>query len=360
MLEATRREANELYTFFSLLRQGSIHYADAEGNPAGSPVPIVAIHRKEHDGMRRYIVEDNDIHVVGEKMDECFPREDFGAAADFILAAMKGAESVDLSDIEGFLDAIQLYDMEAQTDDRTDLHLQLWSLDGGPIVGIRIQSRLCGYLPLLDGGRTANIKFEQTGVRFSQPAVHKINWSDDPDNLAEVARRMLYIESLGGVLKYSDVADRVFRSNLLMIDTNLPRILASMLRTLHIDGVTKLDEHLPLLDERNPLKVKDELVRKHGFYAHKLRELLLACAWGMRPAKQWNGGESAIGGYIFVDQQGEMVLFDRTHENTFAEYLLHHARLEKSLPDDDKYGYLERENGSYYLKLNLKIGLSKK
>ncbi|MBQ2341472.1 MAG: HpaII family restriction endonuclease, partial [Bacteroidaceae bacterium] len=27
--------------------------------------------------------------------------------------------------------------------------------------------------------------------------------------------------------------------------------------------------------------------------------------------------------------------------------------------DDDKYGYLERENGAYYLKLNVKLGFRK-
>lgn len=359
MLEASRREANELYTFFTLLAQGGIHLADIDGKQQGNLIPIVSVVRKEHDGLRRYVLEDDDVHVVGEQMDERFPREDFAVAADIVLAAMKaGGSDVDISEIEPFLDAVKIFDMEAQTEDRTDMHLQLWSPEY-ELLGIRIQSRMCGYLPLLDGGRTANIKFEQTGVRFSQPAVHKINWTENPENIAEVARRMLYIESMGGVLRYADVADRIFRSNLLMIDTNLPRILATMLRTLHIDGVSRVIEHLPILEEKNPLKVKDELVRKHGFYAHKLREFLLACAWRMRPAKMYNGRESAIGGYIFVDGEGKLSLFDRQHEQVFADFLLAHSRLEKSLPDDAKYGYLERENGSYYLKLNLKVGFAK-
>lgn len=51
--------------------------------------------------------------------------------------------------------------------------------------------------PLLDGGRTANLKFEQTGVKFATPTVNKINAFGEED---DVAGRMLMIERLGGIL----------------------------------------------------------------------------------------------------------------------------------------------------------------
>lgn len=363
MLEATRREANELYVLFSLLAEGTIETGDAGGEAAGQ-APVAMIVRREHNGMRRYVIEEGEVHIVGAEIDARFPRDDFQVAAEWIRRLLTdrdrlSEERLDLSDLEPFLDALQIYDMEAQTDDRTDMHIALWSVDA-PLVGLRIQSRLCGYLPLLDGGRTANLKFEQTGVRFSGPAVHKINWTEQPDNVAEVARRILYIQSLGGILKYSDVADKIFKSNLLVLDTNLPRILASMLMSLHLDGTARIDELAGVLEERNPLKVKDELVRKHGLYRYKIRQLLLAAAWGMRPAKVFDGSHGAIGGYVMVDPAGKMLLYTRADEQTFGNYLFTHTRLEKSLPDDSKYGYLERENGAYYLKLNLKIGLVKR
>ena len=53
---------------------------------------------------------------------------------------------------------------------------------------------------------------------------------------------MLLIERLGGVLKYSDVADRVFRSNLLMIDLHFPRVLTEMVRIMHLDDITRISE----------------------------------------------------------------------------------------------------------------------
>ncbi len=357
MTEATRREANELYTLFSLLSNGTVGRANALGKSDGE-IPVAAVRRQEHDGKRLYKIEEKEVHVRGAEMNARFPREDFAAAAEWLLSRLKqqGSETIDITELEGFLDALAIYDMEAQTDDRTDLHLALWSPDA-PLTGMRLHSRLCSNPPLFVGGRGANIKFEQSGVRFSGPAISKINHTDQPENVAEVARRILYIQSQGGILRYSDVADRVFRSNLLMLDTNLPRIIAAMLMALHLDGTNRLSELAKMLDEKNPLKMKEELLQKHGFYQYKLRQLLLASAWGLRPGVIWNGRASAVGGYLMTDENGALFAFLRADEQTFSDYLLSHARLAKTLPDEDKYGYLERENGNYYLKLNLKIVL---
>ena len=355
MLKASRREANELYTLFHLLAEGKIAMGDAQGKPARE-VPIAFVRRQEHDGPRHYLINETEVRIQGAQKDVRYPREDFAIAAKFLLQELqKNTEVLQLDDLERFLDALKIFDMEAQTEDRTDLHVALWDVKN-PQLGLRIQSKLCGYLPLLDGGRTANLKWEQTGIRFSAPAVNKINSTEHPENVAEVARRILYIQSLGGVLKYDDVADKIFRSNLLMLDTNLPRILGTMVMTLHLDGTSKVDELVKVLEEKNPLKLKDELVRKHGIYEYKVRQFLLASAWGMRPGKMFTGRASAINGYLMVDQQGDMLLYSRQDEQTFSDYLLTHTRLEKSLPDEDKYGYLERENGAYYMKLNVKLG----
>ena len=67
MLTATRREWNELYVFFNLLAQGGIVLGNEEGLPSGRVLPIFQVTRQEHDGERRYTVEETDIHVEGEQ-----------------------------------------------------------------------------------------------------------------------------------------------------------------------------------------------------------------------------------------------------------------------------------------------------
>lgn len=87
--------------------------------------------------------------------------------------------------------------------------------------GFSVRSRLGAMNPLLDGGRTANLKLEQSGVKFATPTVNKINALPEAPN--EVAERMLLIERLGGVLKYSWTWQIGYSvAILLMIDLHFP------------------------------------------------------------------------------------------------------------------------------------------
>lgn len=53
-------------------------------------------------------------------------------------------------------------------------------------------------------------------------------------------------------------------------------------------------------------------------------------------------------------------LLSQIGEKVFEDFLYLNTRLEKGSLDKDKYGFLERENGVYYFKLNVKIGLVKR
>ena len=260
-------------------------------------------------------------------------------------------------EVEAFLDAVGIFDLEARTEDRTDFSISFWRADA-PLTGINVRSRLSTMNPLLDGGRSANLKFEQTGVKFAVPTVNKVNAS--PESANEVADRMLMIERLGGVLKYSDVADRVFRCNLLMIDLHFPRMLAEMLRLMQIDGINKVSELTEVIKRLNPLKIKDELINKHNYYEFKMKQFLLSLALGMRPAKIYSGIDSAVEGFILINGAGELLCYHKWQKQIFEDFLYNNTRFEKGAVEKDKYGFLERENGVYYFKLNAKIALLKR
>lgn len=372
--EATKRELGELYTFFRLLADGKV----SPGTPKARKNelkhwPIALIQREEHDGTRRYYIEQESVRIVSgavekdglftasDKEAQLVAREDFGGAADVVLELLKttgGTEEIEVPEgLEAFLDTINIYNLEAQTEDRTDFSVAFWHADA-PLTGFNVRCRLSPMNPLLDGGRTANLKLEQTGIKFATPTVNKVNAL--PESPTEVSERMMMIERLGGVLKYSDVADRVFRCNLLMIDLHFPRVLAEMVRLMHLDGIARISELTERIKEINPLKIKDELINKHGFYEFKMKQFLLALALGMRPAKIYNGTDSAVEGILLVDAAGEVLCYHKSEREVFADFLYLNTRLEKGSVDKDKYGFLEKENGVYYFKLNVKVGLTKK
>ena len=374
MFKATKRELGEIYAFFRLLADGGVYMGTPQVQKDMNRCwPVALVQREEHDGTRRYYIEEDEVRMVSGEVDRSgqfvpkeeaepvtFPRADFGEAADYVLDILKhsSGEEVEVPDgLEGFLDAVRIYDLEAKTDDRTDFKVAFWQADA-PLTGFCVRCRLSPMNPLLDGGRTANLKLEQAGVKFAVPTVNKVNALPESPN--EVAKRMLMIERLGGVLKYSDVADRVFRCNLLMIDLHFPRMLAEMVRLMHLEGITRVAELTERIKELNPLKIKDELIQKHGFYEYKIKQFLLALALGMRPAKIFRGTDSAVEGMLLVDGLGDLLCYHQSCRQDFAEFLYQNTRFEKGALEKDKYGFLERENGSWYFKLNVKIGLIKR
>ncbi len=194
--EATKREWGELYAFFRLLADGCVYAGTPEvKRNEGQCLPVAMVQREEHDGTRRYIVEKEMIHIVGEQMDKRIPREDFGTVADLVLEAIRNSREDDVTSpdgVEEFLDEVAIYDLEAKTDDRTDFSVAFYQEDA-PLTGFCVRSRLGMMFPLLDGGRSANFKFEQTGVKFAVPTINKINAFGEED---DVIGRMLMIERL--------------------------------------------------------------------------------------------------------------------------------------------------------------------
>ena len=264
--EATKREWGELYAFFRLLADGYVYAGtpDVKRNEV-QKLPVAMVQREEHDGTRRYILEDEaTVRICGEKIDKQIPRGDFAAVAELVFAAVKESRENDVMSpdgVEEFLDEVAIYDLEAKTDDRTDFYVAFYSIEA-PLVGFCVRSRLGTMFPLLDGGRAANLKFEQTGVKFATPTVNKINAFGEED---DVAGRMLMIERLGGILKYNDVADKVFRSNLCMIDLHFPRMLGEMLRVMHLDGISKVSDLTEAIKQINPLDNCWSLTERPGF-----------------------------------------------------------------------------------------------
>ena len=254
--EATKREWGELYAFFRLLADGYVYSGtpDVRKNEA-LRLPVAMVQREEHDGTRQYILEKDTVHLKGENIDKRIPREDFATVAELVYAAIRQSREDDVTSpdgVEEFLDEVAIFDLEAKTDDRTDFSVAFYSVDA-PLTGFCVRSRLGMMIPLLDGGRTANFKFEQTGVTFATPTVNKINAEGEED---DVISRMLMIERLGGTLKYSDVADKIFRSNLSMIDLHMGRLMAEMTRLMWLDGITKVSELTEEIKKLNPLKIK--------------------------------------------------------------------------------------------------------
>ena len=126
--EATKRELGELYTFFRLLADGKVSLGTPQVRKDETKCwPVALIQREEHDGTRRYYIEQGNVRIVSgaiekegtfvaaDKEEQVIPREDFGGAAEFILELLKttsGTDAIEVPEgLEAFLDAVNIYDL---------------------------------------------------------------------------------------------------------------------------------------------------------------------------------------------------------------------------------------------------------
>ena len=291
MFTVSRRDLGELLALFRLVEEMSVPEATAEGKAAEERVEFEAVMREEEKVMKCYRREGNEVLIESSDSDEVvrLDLEEWRAAAGGFFEALRQTDDENLVLVddaeEAFLDKAKIYNIAGTGEGQN--HLLLATAAGLQSVGIWLRT---GAFPtkILDGGRSANLKLEQTGARFATPMAVKVNALTTPNTVRD---RMLLVEEMGSTLRYANVADKVFRANCAMIDLHLGRLLTEMVRLSYMEDVYRLDELAQRMNELNPLKVKSELIEKHGFYEYKFKQLLMACAAGMRPAKIYTGIE---------------------------------------------------------------------
>ncbi len=182
---ATKRELGELYTFFRLLADGAVSLGTPKAEKDETlRWPVALIQREEHDGTRRYYIEAQEVRVVsgtagkdgsfvpGEKEELRFPREDFGDAAELVLHLLKNVsgEEVEMTEgLEAFLDAVNIFDLEAKTEDRTDFSVAFWHPEA-PANGL--QCPLSSYPDESVAGRRAHGESEAGAKRCQVCRAH--------------------------------------------------------------------------------------------------------------------------------------------------------------------------------------------
>ena len=359
MFTASRKDLAELLTLFRIVEDMEVAEGTTEGTP-GEPIPVEAVMREEEKVMRCYRREGATIIIENDANDDVIQVEvsEWQKVREALFEALrqKDDENIVLIDDpeEAFLDKIKMFTLAGTAEGQQ--HLLLATPSG--LMPSVVWSRAGAYpTKVLDGGRAANLKLEQTGTRFATPMAGKVNGLETDNSVRD---RMLLIEDMGSSLRYEGVADKVFRANLAMLDLHLGRLLAEMVRLSYMEDIFKLDELTERMRELNPLKVKTELIVKHGYYEYKVKQLLLACATGMRPAKIYRGDENLPPYLLVVNPNGQPIAFPATDRMRLADFLFRTARLERGSMEKDKYGFMERENNVYYFKLNLKIGLAKR
>lgn len=180
------------------------------------------------------------------------------------------------------------------------------------------------------------------------------------NSLETYTERVNWLTAHNFQLYFVKIASEVFRTNLELIDSRLPEIVARLLLGKYIHGINKITDLVKYLDAENPCNFN--LILNPHFYDYKIKRLLVDSALGMKAGTLWTGTFSANGGYIAVKKDGELLCYHIYNWNEFQEYLLSHTKID--IPDSRPhrcdfgtvltFNEVEEPKGSF-IKLNFQI-----
>lgn len=360
MITGNKGEWSEIYTLFKLL-------GDKELNPGNSRVekvenlvyPILRILRKEMGVIFEYSIEDDIVVISGNEEVFRLPIFEFQNRAKYLLNEIRGnSGTFPIPEIEQFMRSINCFSLKANSSAKTDITIVIHDQRTGlqPSLGFSIKSQLGNPSTLLNAGETTNFIYRIENNLLSKQEIININalFVRRGEKLSrDIKGRIKAISEKNGKISFFKTQNPIFNNNLILIDSLLPQILASILLEFASSSYSSLDDLVNLIEQTNPLQF--DTTNRHLFYSYKIKRFLTDVALGMMPSKVWTGEYDATGGYLIVKADGDVLCYHIYNKNEFENYLLANTKLETASSSRHGFGEVYEVNGQQYLKLNLQI-----
>ena len=158
------------------------------------------------------------------------PASVFLVEAEQLLKAINendGAFSIPQT--EAFMNRIYCHSLKAKSVDKTDIRIILHDRRTkiNSEMGFSIKSQLGGDSTLLNASKATNFNFKIHDVILSDEDIAYVNSLNPKRN--KVINRVNAIKQKGGKLVFDKVDNPTFRNNLVMLDGDLPSIIANLL-----------------------------------------------------------------------------------------------------------------------------------
>ena len=290
------------------------------------------------------------IYINGAKVKE-LPVTEFESESVNLLNEFNGKDSNGAFSVEStqnFRDKILCYKLFTPTMDKNDIMVKIIDADivYSPTMGSLIKSELGSSPTLLNAGKTTNFIYKI--VHNHPDLIREANGIYK--NHTDVRGRINKIIKENGTLEYRKVNDQIFEDNLVLIDSNMDKIIAETLLYFYKDGISNCNEMVEKLEQENPMNYGNV-----NAYKYKFKKFLTAVALGMKPTTVWDGLDEATGGYIVVTKEGNVLAYHIYNRNYFEEYLLSNTKYETASTSRHDFGEVYSENGEDFIKLNLQV-----
>ena len=336
MFKGNKWEWSEVYALLRILADEKIYATDSETKEytAGEMISI---------------------YINGEKVKE-LPATEFESESVNLLNEINSKDfygALSVESTQNFRDKILCYKILTPAIDKNDIMIKITDADTvySPTIGSLIKSELGSYSTLLNAGKTTNFiyKIVQNHSDLIREAneIYKVSGGKNHTN---VRGRISKIIEENGTLEYRNINNQIFEDNLVLIDSNMDRIIAETLLYFYKDGISNCNEMVEKLEQENPMNYGNV-----NAYRYKFKKFLTAVSLGMKTATVWDGLDEATGGYIVVTKEGNVLAYHIYNRNYFEEYLLSNTKYETASTSRHDFGEVYSENGEDFIKLNLQV-----
>ncbi len=373
-------EWSEIYVFLRLLANGKLDVADETLKAVPNEFyKILAIIRKEAQSENEFLRYDDYINikvkndVTGDMETFSMSVGRFAENADRLLLNIKHNFNYIQPEIENFLAELKVYSIK-DVGHKRDITITIEDFHNGmaQTLGFSIKSFLGARSTLFNPGAGTNFIYRIDFPEGMDVDCDEFNASTYEGKPNKIAYRLEEIARRGGAITFSHVQSDCLSQNLRTIDGDLPFILSQLLLIKYRLNRGTWKKFIEVLTEENPLGFR---IDEHGqVYEYKVKRFLQDCAMGMTPEKPWTGFYDATGGQIIVKKDGDIVCYHVYELNRFLQYLLDGTKLEQASTSEDsnmpghvrmpssgsrpkpyQFGWLYKEDGKYYFKINLQV-----
>lgn len=354
MLSGNKGEWSEIYALLKVISDGKIYAGDQDLNKLEDVFyPIIKILRTESGGNYEYKIEGDLVLIYGNGDELKIPIDVFTEQAKKLYEEILKAEgSFQLEETEAFMKSIYCNQLKAPASNKTDIQIEVHDPRINQIqnLGFSIKSKLGSASTLLNAGKTTNFTYRINNILLSETEVKAIN---SIESRSKIMDRILAINKNGGDLIFYKIDNDIFSTNLVLIDSLLPEIMASIVLKFYSSNLSKVKDLTSDIQKKNPLNYN--IKHSHNFYEYKIKKMLTDIALGMMPSVVWNGQYEANGGYLVVKENGDVICYHIYNKNLFEDYLFNNTKLETGSSTRHEFGYIYKENEALYFKLNLQV-----
>jgi len=345
-------EWSEVYAFIKIASNGKLNIGDSNlQTKTNESYKVFKIIKSEDDR----ILEIGDNDVIIKTKDESLEvatidKEKFKNISDELLSTIISSteKTFEVTKVKKFLNDIGIKKLKGSCNEKPDIVLDLQkNIDLiRRILSFSIKSQIGNPATILNASQKTNFVYNIVDLELNDKEIDELN-SKNPKTIINT------IMKNGGALRYSNINDKTFESNIKSIDSLLPDILAQLLLYTYRSGVKGIKE---VFDSVNLIIPNGYTEEQFNIYALKrLKSMIYLSATTMITNDDFYKGDRIDGGMIIVKVNGELICYDLYNLKEFKEYLYRNLKFESPSRSRHNYAKIYKENGVLKFKLNLQI-----